>query len=158
MHRLDDPRQNAFAYADSCIGAFVDSLRTLPQWDNLLVIIVPDHGIPSFSGQSTGDPLVAHVPMVWVGGAVRAPRQVDVLMSQNDLAATLLAQMGIDASRRHFALHTFKNGCNLIDSTGITRFDCIDRKATAIQGNPASDHETFVKQLLQYIYQRTAAL
>ncbi|MBR3529135.1 MAG: LTA synthase family protein [Bacteroidales bacterium] len=173
MHRLADPRQNAFAYADSCIGAFVDSLRTLPQWDNLLVIIVPDHGIPSFSGQSTGDPLVAHVPMVWVGGAVRAPRQVDVLMSQNDLAATLLAQMGIDASpfilsrnvlspsynsRRHFALHTFKNGCNLIDSTGITRFDCIDRKATAIQGNPASDHETFVKQLLQYIYQRTAAL
>ena len=46
MHRLDDYRRNAFAYTDSCIGAFVDNLKSSPLWDSLLVIIVPDHGIP----------------------------------------------------------------------------------------------------------------
>ncbi len=173
MRRLNDSRKNAFAYADSCIGAFVDSLRTLPQWENMLVIIVPDHGIPVTSGQSTGDPLVAHIPMVWIGGAVRGPHRVETLMNQSDLAATLLAQMGIDASpfflsrnvlspsyatRHHFALHAFKNGCNWIDSTGVSRFDCTDRTTTPLQGDSHASHDRMIKYLLQYIYQKTAQL
>ncbi len=173
MRRLADDRKNSFAYTDSCIGVFVEQLRRLPQWDSLLVVILPDHGVTVRAGQSTGDPSVAHVPMVWVGGAVRGPRQVDCLMSQSDLAATLLAQLGIDAtdfvlSRNvlspayarlpHFALHTYKNGCNLIDSSGVTSFDCVNGRSTPVQGSPSSQHDRFVRYLLQYIYQRTARL
>ncbi len=173
MRRLADDRKNSFAYTDSCLGVFIDSLRTLPQWQRLLVIIVPDHGVPVFSGQSTGDARVAHVPMVWIGGAVRGHCEIDRLMNQSDLAATLLAQMGMDAGRfilsrnvlsasfggrRPFAMHAFKNGCNLIDESGVTRFDCVDRTSAPVQGAPDADADRFVIALLQYIYHHTAQL
>lgn len=94
-------------------------------------------------------------------------------MSQSDLAATLLAQMGLptDAfplsrnvlgteytSRRHFANHAFKNGCNFIDSCGVTRFDCIDHSATTVEGNACDDHEMMVKAFMQHLYHLTAKL
>jgi hypothetical protein len=62
------------------------------------------------------------------------------------------------AGNQYFALHCFKNGCNYIDSTGSTRFNCGDRTATAVEGNPPEDHEYLIKALLQYIYQKTAKL
>ena len=43
-HRLQDEKLNAFAFTDQCVGDMIDSLRTLPAWDNLLVILIPDHG------------------------------------------------------------------------------------------------------------------
>ena len=41
-----DERANAMAYLDDCIGRFVERLRQTPLWDNTLVVILPDHGIP----------------------------------------------------------------------------------------------------------------
>ena len=51
MHKLDNYKRNAFAYTDSCLGAFLDGLKASDQWKNMLVIIVPDHGIPFVEGQ-----------------------------------------------------------------------------------------------------------
>ena len=173
MQRLSDSRQNAFAYTDSCIGVLVDSLRNMPIWDNLLIIITPDHGVPLSASQSTSDPSVAHIPMVWTGGAVRGHKTVDAMMMQSDIAATLLAQTGLSASHfpfsrnvlsprfsdsRPMVLHCFKNGCNLIDSTGITRFECADGNTTVVGGNPSGDHPQIIKMLLQYTYRKTAGL
>ena len=92
-HRLDDEILNAFAYTDYSIACMVDTLKQLPQWDNLLVILIPDHGF--LYRQSYDDPGFFHSPMLWLGGAVREPRRMDVLMNQSDIAATLLSQMGI---------------------------------------------------------------
>lgn len=173
MQRLADPHRNAFAYTDSCLGVLVDSLRSMPVWDNLLIVIIPDHGVPCYNSQSLANPSMPHIPMVWIGGAVRGHRDIDVIMNQSDMASTLLAQMGLDAkdfvfSRNvlsesyakgyHYALHSFKNGCNLIDSTGVVRFDCIDLSTVAVEGNPPEHNNFFVKALLQYIYQKTGRL
>ena len=135
-HRLDDEICNAFAYTDSCLGALVDSLRRLPLWDNLLMVITPDHGFRYPQQGFAFDPHVHHIPMLWVGGAVREPRVIDKLVSQSDLAATLLAQLGIDHSdflfsrnvlsgsyTYPFSFYTFSNGLCFIDSTGVTLFD-----------------------------------
>ena len=172
-HRLHDKRQNAFAYTDSCIGVLVDSLRITPRWDNLLIIITPDHGVPLSASQSTSDPSVAHIPMVWTGGAVRGHQAIAIPMMQSDIAATLLAQMQIPATQFPFsrnilspsyshqqqkALHCFKNGCNLIDSTGITRYDCADGRCTTVGGTPSANHQQIIEMLLQYTYRRTATL
>ena len=43
MHRIDEPFLNSVAYTDSCLGAFVDTLRNSPRWDNLLLVFVADH-------------------------------------------------------------------------------------------------------------------
>ena len=92
-HRLEDKKLNAFAYTDQCLGDLVDSLKTLPVWDNLLVIVIPDHGFLYEQTYDTGD--FFHSPMLWLGGAIKEPRRMSVLMNQSDIAATLLAQMGI---------------------------------------------------------------
>lgn len=169
MHRLDDYRRNAFAYTDSCIGALVDNLKATPLWDSLLVIIVPDHGIPFEEGMSTSDVAVARIPMLWMGGAVRSVKNIDRLMSQSDLAATLLAQMHLPIepfpfsrnilgkkylSRRQFAMHSDKNCLNLILPEGSFFYDCVSDNL-----QPADNTQfLFVKALLQRLYKTTATL
>ncbi|MCQ2110841.1 MAG: sulfatase-like hydrolase/transferase [Bacteroidaceae bacterium] len=133
--RFEDKILNSFAYTDHCLGQLVDSLKQLPLWDNLLLIAVPDHG---FCYQPTNRhyPHAHHIPMLWIGGAVSHPIRVDRMISQSDLAATLLAQMGLPHddfpfSRNVFAdnydypcsFYSFKNGFAFADSTGITLYD-----------------------------------
>ncbi len=169
VRRMADKRQNAFAYTDSCIGVIVDSLRHTPLWDSLLVVIVPDHGATFGDIRASSHPAVSHIPIVWVGGAVREARNIDILMNQSDLAATLLAQMDIDASelvfsrnvlsasygqRPRFAMHAFRNGLNLFTPDGVSTYDCVERTLT-----PADkDKQRFVEALLQRIYTTSAHL
>ena len=135
-HRLDDKICNSFAYTDSCLGAFVDSLRNSPIWDNLLLVITPDHGFRYPPQGFAFDPHVHHIPILWLGGAVKEPKVIDRFTVQPDMAATILAQMGIDFSdfrfsrnvlsdtyEYPFSFYTFSNGLCFIDSTGITLYD-----------------------------------
>lgn len=135
-NRLEDKILNAFAYSDSCLGAFVDSIRNTPVWDNLLMVIIPDHGYRYFTEGIAADPYVRHIPALWIGGAVKKPAVVDRIMSQADMAATILGQMGIDHSdflfshnvlsstyTYPFSFYTFNNGLCFIDSTGVTLYD-----------------------------------
>lgn len=133
-HRLEDEKLNAFAYSDYSVACMIDTLKQLPQWQNLLVIIIPDHGF--LYEQSYKDPGFFRAPMLWTGGAVREPRRMQVLMNQSDIAATLLSQMGI----RHddypwsrnvlskdytypFVYCNFPAGVLFADSTGISIYD-----------------------------------
>ena len=133
-HRLENEKLNAFAYTDQCLGDLVDSLRTLPQWDNLLVIVLPDHGF--LYEQNYQDPEFFHSPMLWLGGAIREPRQMSVLMNQSDLCATLLSQMGISHQEYPwsrnvlsanytypFVYCNYPAGLLYRDSTGVSIFD-----------------------------------
>lgn len=169
MHRLDDYRRNAFSYTDSCIGILINKLKSSPLWDSLLVIIVPDHGIPFQEGMSTSNVEVSHIPMLWIGGALRKHRTIDCLMSQSDLAATLLSQMKLSAnnfpfsrnvlgclysSRQQFAMHSDKNRLNLILPKDCFFYDCVSGTL-----QPKDDNQLlFVQALLQRLYQTTAAL
>lgn len=132
--RLDDPVLNAFAYTDHCVGQLIDSLQALPQWHNMLVILIPDHGY--LYQQSFQDPEFFHSPMLWLGGAVKSPRRMNVLMNQSDLSATLLAQLGLShrqfpwsrnvLSRSYvnpFVYCNFPSGLMFKDTTGVSIFD-----------------------------------
>ena len=147
-HRLEDEKLNAFAYTDYSVACMMDSLRQLPQWDNLLVIIIPDHGF--LYKQSYKDPGFFRAPMLWTGGAIREPRKMDVLMNQSDIAATLLSQMGI----RHdeypwsrnvlsqtytypFVYCNYPAGILFADSTGTSIYD-INGDAVMME-QPADD-------------------
>lgn len=134
--RFEDPVANSFAYTDSCLGWFVDSLRRTPAWDSLLLVITPDHGFRYPASLPQNSPEIFHIPVLWLGGAVSEPRVIDCNMCQSDIAATLLAQLGIGHddfrfSRNvlssdysyPFSFYTFPNGFCYIDSTGFTLFD-----------------------------------
>lgn len=132
-HRLEDKRLNAFAYTDQCLGNLVDSLKTLPVWDKLLVIVIPDHG---FLYEQTYDVSeFFHSPMLWLGGAVKEPKRMSMLMNQSDIAATLLAQMGLphndypwsrnvfSPDYTPFVYCTYPAGLLYKDATGETLYD-----------------------------------
>ena len=92
LKRLDQEIPNAFYYLDNCIGHFIDRLKRLPQWDNLLIIFLPDHSIDY--GHFTEAVQVRNkIPMVWAGGAVKAPRKITQLCNQTDLAALRRSQL-----------------------------------------------------------------
>lgn len=141
-HRLDDPIPNAFAYTDSCLGDFIDRLKTTPQWDNLLVVCIPDHGFFYPKDGLNHGPLHHRIPMLWLGGAIKHPMRVETIMNQTDMAATLLAQLGDEHSDFPFsrnvlcssyntpwAFYTFIDGFGFIDSTGQTLFDNVSRQS-----------------------------
>ncbi len=132
---LADPIENAFHYLDHCLGRFIRRLQQSPQWDNLLVIILPDHGI-NRTGEDESSQLKMHIPMLWLGGAVRESRVIDTFCNQTDLAATLLGQLGLPHDEytfsrdilsqnytRPFVWHTFNNGFSIADSTGFFVYD-----------------------------------
>lgn len=135
-HRLEDKIPNAFAYTDECLGKFIDRLKQTPAWKDLLVICLPDHGFYYPREGSNAMPRFYHIPLLWLGGAVKQPMQVDKIMNQTDLAATLLGQLGLEHTaftfsrnvlgsdyKYPFAFYSFNNGFSFRDSTGVTVFD-----------------------------------
>lgn len=104
--RFADKAANAFAYADSCLGAYVDSLKLTDAYDSTLIVIVPDH-YGSYP-QDLEDHIQRHrVPLVIAGGAAKyldaAPEALSRAGSQTDIAATILALAGADASKFEFS-------------------------------------------------------
>ena len=134
--RLPEKKTNAFAFTDECLGRFVDRMKQLPVWDNLLIVCLPDHGYFYPEEGNAHAPRIHHIPMLWLGGAIKEPMVVNKLMNQSDLAASLLGQLGIDCSEftfsrnvfgeeytYPFAYYTFNNGFAFCDSTGVTLMD-----------------------------------
>ena len=164
-HRLSDPYLNSVAFTDSCLGAFIDGLKELPVWEHTLVILVSDHGYCYPENLTNYEPRRYHIPMLWLGGAVAAPRKVETFACQTDLAATLLGQLGLSAdhfifsknifspSEPHFAFYTYNNGFGIIDTTGYSAFD---NEAGRVLSTTASSSEALRvdkgKALLQTLY------
>lgn len=168
-NRLADKKLNAFAFTDHCVEMLVDSLRRTPVWDNLLVILIPDHGF--LYDLTYESPEFFHSPMLWLGGAIREPRRMQVLMNQSDLCATLLSQMGIShrnfpwsrnvLSRNYtypFAYSTFPSGILFADSTGVSVFDITSRKPITEQPAHSDDRLHKAQTILQMSYDRLEQL
>lgn len=169
--KFKDEKQNTFAYSDSCIYQFMERFRKSDAWKNTLVVITADHGIPTKAGQPTTDASISEIPMIWTGGAIRkdAPRTIDVLCSQSDIAATLLSQMHIAATdfplsrnvlgrqyKHPFAHHAPKGAVNYFDKDGVSTYDyAADTELSPdFQNDSTRIHRE--KSLLQYIYYMTS--
>ena len=164
-HRLEDKIPNAFAYTDECLGKFVDRLKQTPAWKDLLVICLPDHGFYYPREGSNAMPRLYHIHLLWLGGAVKQPMQVDKIMNQTDLAATLLGQLGLEHTaftfsrnvlgsdyKYPFAFYSFNNGFSFRDSTGVTVFD--NNSGSILFDEPEADESRLDKgkAILQTVY------
>ena len=164
-HRLEDKIPNAFAYTDECLGKFVVRLKQTPAWKDLLVICLPDHGFYYPREGSNAMPRFYHIPLLWLGGAVKQPMQVDKIMNQTDLAATLLGQLGLEHTaftfsrnvlgsdyKYPFAFYSFNNGFSFRDSTGVTVFD--NNSGSILFDEPEADESRLDKgkAILQTVY------
>lgn len=143
--KFDDKVLNAMAFSDECVGKMIDRLKASPAWKDLLVVLVADHGYPYPRTLTYNEPLRHRIPMIWTGGAVARPRVVEDYAAQIDIAATLLAQLGVahddfDYSKdifaptppRKFAYYTFNDGFGVVDASGEAVWDATaDRAVTA---------------------------
>ena len=155
----DNEIENAFSYLDQCINTLVERLKKTPQWKNLLLILLPDHSM-DFNGISEYDVRRNHIPMVWIGGAVKAPKAISVICNQTDLPATLLGQLQLSHRQFHysrdvlsknytqpFAVHTFNNGISVIDPSGFALYDLNTQKA-AVEHSPVSQQLIYRGQMV----------
>ena len=161
IHKLDEPIKNSFYYLDDCIHRMMERLRQSPRWQQTLVILLPDHSI-DYGSIDKFSPRRDLIPMLWVGGAVRQPRDISVICNQTDLAATLLAQLGLphddflwsrDVLSPDYtyplAVHNYNNGFSMTDSTGFMVYD-LDVGRTVFQTSAdATRLERIGKAILQ---------
>ena len=140
--KFDDKMLNAMAFSDECVGKMIDRLKASPAWKDLLVVLVADHGYPYPRTLTYNEPLRHRIPMIWTGGAVARPRVVEDYAAQIDIAATLLAQLGVahddfDYSKdifaptppRKFAYYTFNDGFGVVDASGEAVWDATAGRA-----------------------------
>ncbi|NDW17490.1 alkaline phosphatase family protein [Dysgonomonas sp. 216] len=158
INKFDEPFLNSINYADKCLGNFVERLKDSELWDNTLIIFVADHATQAYPyGMEVYDKRRFHIPMIWIGGAVKEPMVVSDYGSQNDLAATLLSQLDVDYSAfrfskdmfsselEKFAFFSYSNGFGMINTSDTFIYDndsehiikqaddslCMEKKAKA---------------------------
>ena len=160
-NKYEVPQYNGFWYVDQCIGRFLKAMKQSAQWDNLLIVFMPDHS-SDFEEYNEQHPDRNRIPMIWTGGAVKGPRKLDMICNQSDFAATLLGQMGInhkdfvfsrdvtsESYRYPFAIHMFNNGVSMTDSTGFMLYDLTADRMTVSTSKEAERMAKTGKAILQ---------
>lgn len=162
---------NAAAFTDECVGKMIERWKDSPAWDNMLVILIADHGIAYPEEFQAGELPRQRIPMLWTGGALKQRGIIiDTYSSQADLAATLLHQMNIstkeftfskdilNTANPHYGFWSFNNGFGIISPEGYVRFDCTNNSAIESSGNNTEqltlDGETIVQKMHQDLLAR----
>ena len=167
-----DERVASFRYTDHHLGRFLRRLRQSDLWDNLLVIILPDHGVHAGGVSRHDDPRFFHIPMIWTGGAVAAPYRIPTLMNQSDLPATLLAQLDLPhadfpwsrdvlspAYARTFSYSAINDGFCLVSPTSTVLFDNKSQQMTSYGNSLQADSLAHLgKAILQRSYDQLEEL
>lgn len=98
---------NSVSYTDQSLGAFIDKLKSRPNWKNTLVIITADHTSREPGPTTVEEPATYRIPMLWIGGVVDSVKLVNNICMQTDLAPTLIQQMGWKMKPTMFAKNIF---------------------------------------------------
>jgi len=87
-------------YADEQIKKFTDSLKTLPNFENTIVVFIADHGKTNFVNNKINNDSYYHIPVLFWGGALKNNYKDSIITklgSQIDVSLTLLNQLNIDS-------------------------------------------------------------
>jgi phosphoglycerol transferase MdoB-like AlkP superfamily enzyme len=87
-------RQAGVRYADYALGYFLREAAKQPWFDNTLFVVVADHGARVYGKAAI--PLETYeIPLMIYAPRHLAPRQIDTLMTQIDIAPTVLGLLGL---------------------------------------------------------------
>lgn len=162
--KLDNAKLNAFAYTDSCAGDFVRQLKETPLWENTVVIFVPDHLGVYPEDMDNLSPERYMIPLIMTGGAIKEPQKIETYGSQIDIAATLLAQLGLphdeftfsknllNPASPHFAFFTFPNIFGMVTPDNEVVFNNESNTVTLDEGTNQGENLNKGKAYLQKLY------
>ena len=100
-------RQSGVRYADYALGYFLREAARQPWFDDTIFVVVADHGARVYGKAEI--PLETYeIPLMVYAPKHIAPRQIDALMTQVDIAPTVLGLLGMEYEAPFFgvdALH-----------------------------------------------------
>jgi len=156
---------NSVAYADSCLGIFVDKLKKSPLWKNTLVIISADHTSLKPGPTTYKDTATYKIPMLWIGGVVDTSFVCNKLSMQTDLSSTLIQQLGWTPEPSYFSKNMFgsRNYAFFMHNEGwgflsketgfFMDFQAHKQEFYYGENNPARDSLViFAKSFVQYLH------
>jgi phosphoglycerol transferase MdoB-like AlkP superfamily enzyme len=160
-------------YTDSCINAYLTEAKKQSWYKNTLFIFIADHGhLYPKNKNEIFQPQRYHIPLLFYGEVIKKEfigTRVNQTGSQQDLAATLFAQLNIPSKEflwsknllnptiNHFAFFTWDNGFGMINNKHCVTFDNIG-KNILYNSNPNDSTQTNAnlnlgKSYLQSAYQ-----
>lgn len=156
---------NAAAFTDECIGKMIERWKQSPAWEDMLVVLIADHGIAYPEEFQAGELPRQRIPMLWTGGAIeQGGMVVENFASQADLAATLLRQMDIatdgfefskdifNPALPHYGFWTFNNGFGVISQEGYVRYDCTNNTIIESEGDRVEQFTLAGKAIIQTMH------
>lgn len=159
-------------YTDSCISAFLTNAKKQAWYKNTLFVFVADHGhlLPK-NAYEISHPQRYHIPLLFYGDVIKDEfkgQKFDIVGSQTDIAATLLAQLDVPSKEftwsknllnpysKPFAFFSWDNGMGFIDNRQCVTFDNIGKAIlyNSNARNTAQTSETLdhAKAYLQNVY------
>ena len=111
--RIDIPspggRDGGVKYTDYAIGKFIKDAKTKPWFKDTLFVIVADH-CASAAGKTRLPVTGYHIPMVFYAPALLKPAVFSPMVSQIDIAPTLMEVLGKSGSAQFFGRSFFEPG------------------------------------------------
>ncbi len=157
-------------YADNEIEKFIDQIKTLPDYDNTLVIFIADHGKTNHINNDTYSSEFYHVPLLMWGGALKSEfkgQTIEKIGSQCDIAKTLLHQMDLptddfywsknllDPNSPEWALLTSTMSFGLLEPSGYTCYHTINEALVSSSYENETETQAALKRsraLVEAIY------
>jgi phosphoglycerol transferase MdoB-like AlkP superfamily enzyme len=135
----DDSYKSTAYYTDSCLGQFMQALKSSELWRQTLVVIVADHGVARLGINKIFDADKFHIPMVWTGGVIPNKQVIETICSQTDIPQFLLAHCGINSKSKYafsspinkknpFAVYIYNDGIGIITPNNISIYDNISKQ------------------------------
>lgn len=164
FHRLSHPYLNSVAYADSCLGSFIEQFKQTKWWNNSIVVLVPDHARRYPDDLSDFSVNRYKIPLIIIGGAVKSAMHIETYASQMDIAATLLNQVNLphkefsfsknilNSASPHFAYFAFPNAFGMLTPENEVVFNCESGKAITDTGKMPGKNLIKGKAFLQKLY------
>ena len=146
----DNEFLNSVYYTDQSIKEFIDLAKKESWYKNTLFIFVADHSHHTPYGWSRNDPRWHHIPMMFYGEVIKPEYRgyrMDKIVSQHDIAATLLSQLNIDHSAYPYSRDVFckeykpsayfsaDNGYGMLTPEGYYSYNVVDKRVHKQEGN-----------------------
>jgi phosphoglycerol transferase MdoB-like AlkP superfamily enzyme len=111
--RIDIPspggRDGGVKYTDYAIGKFIKDAKTKPWFKDTLFVIVADH-CASAAGKTRLPVTGYHIPLIFYAPALLKPAVFSPVVSQIDIAPTLIEVLGKNGSAQFFGRSFFEPG------------------------------------------------
>jgi phosphoglycerol transferase MdoB-like AlkP superfamily enzyme len=166
--------KNAMVYADRCLGDFFRKAKNEPWYGNTLFVLVADHGHRLPLGRGVQVPEKFHIPLLFFGEPLkesyRGTRRA-FTGSQADIAATILAQLGLpresypwsnnllNRHRNNYCFYSFKNGFGWRTDDGTVSLDTVAGKVlldTRVKPGGSDEMLKDGQAYLQYLAKKSA--